>query len=72
MAQPHKGERQTVTSKIPRKDSEKLDAVVALTSESKSEIVARLLHEWLDSVDLDQLRAGAGYSQEALLMRTAS
>jgi hypothetical protein len=70
MAQPHKGDRQTVTSKIPRKDSDKLDAVVALTSESKSEIVARLLHEWLDSVDLDQLRAG--YGQEALLMRADS
>ncbi|MEA5456951.1 hypothetical protein SPF06_19690 [Sinomonas sp. JGH33] len=70
MAQPHKGDRQTVTSKIPRKDSDKLDAVVALTSEAKSDIVARLLHEWLETIDLERLRAV--YGQEELLMRTAS
>lgn len=70
MAQPHKGDRQTVTSKIPRDDSNKLDAVVALTSEAKSDIVARLLHEWLQSIDLNKLRAANG--QEELLMRTAS
>ena len=55
MARMHKGDRQTVTSKIPRADAEKLNRVVEITSESRSELLARLLHDHLKTIDLDAL-----------------
>jgi hypothetical protein len=55
MARMHKGDRQTVTSKIPRSDAEKLNRVVEITSESRSELLARLLHDHLKTIDLDAL-----------------
>lgn len=67
MARMHKGDRQTVTSKIPRADAEKLNRVVEITAESRSELLARLLHDHLNAIDLDAL---AG--QEALPMAKAS
>ncbi|MEZ2390250.1 hypothetical protein AB6813_11995 [bacterium RCC_150] len=67
MARMYKGDRQTVTSKIPRADAEKLNKVVELTSESRSELLARLLHDHLKSIDLDVLTA-----QEALPIAKAS
>ncbi|MDR7161750.1 hypothetical protein [Arthrobacter sp. BE255] len=67
MARMHKGDRQTVTSKIPRADAEKLNRVVEITAESRSELLARLLHDHLNTIDLDAL---AG--QEALPMAKAS
>lgn len=67
MARIHKGDRQTVTSKIPRADAEKLNRVVEITAESRSELLARLLHDHLNAIDLDAL---AG--QEALPMAKAS
>lgn len=67
MARMYKGDRQTVTSKIPRADAEKLNRVVEITAESRSELLARLLHDHLNTIDLDAL---AG--QEALPMAKAS
>lgn len=67
MARMHKGDRQTVTSKIPRADAEKLNRVVEITSESRSELLARLLHDHLKTIDLDALD-----SQEALPIAQAS
>ena len=67
MARMHKGDRQTVTSKIPRADAEKLNRVVEITSESRSELLARLLHDHLKTIDLDALDG-----QEALPMAKAS
>lgn len=67
MARMHKGDRQTVTSKIPRADAEKLNRVVAITSESRSELLARLLHDHLKTIDLEALSA-----QEALPIAKAS
>ncbi len=55
MARMHKGDRQTVTSKIPRADAEKLNRVVEITAESRSELLARLLHDHLNAIDLDAL-----------------
>ncbi|MDJ0321961.1 hypothetical protein [Pseudarthrobacter sp. PS3-L1] len=66
MAQPYKGDRQTVTAKIPRADAEKLNRVVEATSESRSELLARLLHAHLETVDLDS------FAQEALPIARAS
>ena len=67
MARMHKGDRQTVTSKIPRADAEKLNRVVEITSESRSELLARLLHDHLKTIDLDALDG-----QEALPFAKAS
>lgn len=67
MARMHKGDRQTVTSKIPRADAEKLNRVVEITSESRSELLARLLHDHLKTIDLDALDG-----QEALPIARAS
>ena len=67
MARMHKGDRQTVTSNIPRADAEKLNRVVEITSESRSELLARLLHDHLKTIDLDALDG-----QEALPIAKAS
>ena len=67
MARMHKGDRQTVTSKIPRADAEKLNRIVEITSESRSELLARLLHDHLKTIDLDALDG-----QEALPIAKAS
>lgn len=67
MARMSKGDRQTVTSKIPRADAEKLNRVVELTSESRSELLARLLHDHLKTIDLEAIMA-----QEALPIAKAS
>lgn len=67
MARMHKGDRQTVTSKIPRADAEKLNRVVEITSESRSELLARLLHDHLKTIDIDALDG-----QEALPIAKAS
>ena len=65
MARPHKGDRLPLSSMLPRPDALKLAALAELTDEPKSEIVARLVHDFLEGVDLEQLRAGRG--QEVLI-----
>ena len=65
MARPYKGDRLPLSSKIPRRDADKLEAISELMAESKSDIVARLVHEWLETVDIEKLRARHG--QEALI-----
>lgn len=67
MARMHKGDRHVVTAKIPRADADKLRRVVELTAETRSDIVARLLHEHLQTIDLEALDA-----QEKLPMARAS
>ncbi|MCH6472457.1 hypothetical protein [Sinomonas terrae] len=68
MARPYKGDRHVVTAKIPRADADKLQKVVELTAETRSDIVARLLHEHLKSIDIDALER----HQEALPIARAS
>ncbi|MGT2464137.1 hypothetical protein [Sinomonas atrocyanea] len=65
MARPHKGDRLPLSSMLPRPDALKLAELAELTDEPKSEIVARLVHDYLKSVDLEQMRAVHG--QEALI-----
>ncbi len=67
MARMHKGDRHVVTAKIPRADAEKLRKVVEITAETRSDIVAGLLHEYLQTIDLEAL-----YPQETLPMAKAS
>jgi acyl-CoA thioesterase FadM len=67
MARMHKGDRLTVTSKIPRADAEKLSRVVEITSESRSELLARLLHDHLSTINFDELDG-----QESLPIAKAS
>lgn len=68
MARPYKGDRHVVTAKIPRADADKLQKVVELTAETRSDIVARLLHEHLKAIDIDALER----RQEALPIARAS
>jgi hypothetical protein len=67
MAQRSKGERHVITARLPMSDAKKLAAVVAATDESRSDLVARLVHSYLETIDLDKIT-----SQEALQLTKAS
>jgi metal-responsive CopG/Arc/MetJ family transcriptional regulator len=56
MAQPYKGDRQSVTSKIPREQAKQLDDIVRVTSESRSDLIARLLDEYIRNFDFTSHR----------------
>lgn len=63
MPQPHKGDRRPLSAKIPSADAIKLAKVVELTGETRSDLVTRLVHEHLKTIDLDAIPG-----QEALPM----
>ncbi|WP_298255445.1 hypothetical protein [uncultured Arthrobacter sp.] len=67
MAQRSKGERHVITARLPMSDARKLAAIVAATDESRSDLVARLVHSYLETIDLDELT-----SQEAPPLSHAS
>ncbi|WP_026551442.1 hypothetical protein [Arthrobacter sp. H20] len=67
MAQRSKGTRHVITARLPINDAEKLAAVVAATDETRSDLVARLVHSYLKTVDLDHING-----QEALPIAKAS
>lgn len=67
MPMPSKGDRKPLSAHIPRADAEKLALVVELTGESRSEIVTRLVHAHLESLDIESL-----CRQEALPIARAS
>ncbi|WP_082177230.1 hypothetical protein [Arthrobacter sp. RIT-PI-e] len=67
MPQRSKGERHVITARLPVSDARKLAAVVAATDENRSDLVARLVHTYLETIDLDELQ-----SQEALELSRAS
>jgi hypothetical protein len=52
MARISKGDRVTVTAKIPAAYAPKLAGYVDATGETRSELIARLVTAHLDSVDL--------------------
>lgn len=68
MAQRSKGERHVITARLPISDAEKLAAVVDATKESRSDLIARLVHAHLKTVDLECL----SHHQEALPIAKAS
>lgn len=55
MAQQSKGKRHVITARLPISDAEKLAAVVSATNESRSDLIARLVHAHLKTVDLDRI-----------------
>jgi hypothetical protein len=67
MAQPYKGPRHVITARLQIGDADKLAAVVHATGESRSDIIARLVHDYLKTIDLDQTTG-----QEALPIKKAS
>jgi hypothetical protein len=67
MAQRSKGERHVITARLPISDAEKLAAVVDATKESRSDLIARLVHAHLKTIDLDRITG-----QETLLIAKAS
>lgn len=66
MAQPYKGDRQTVTSKIPRTTARRLDNVLEITSETRTDLIARLLEEYVAKTE-----AAMDRDQEALFSRAS-
>ena len=68
MAQRSKGPRHVITARLPISDAEKLAAVVAATDENRSDLVARLVHNYLKTIDLTQLN----HDQETLTLAEAS
>jgi hypothetical protein len=67
MAQRSKGERHVITARLPISDAEKLAAVVDATKESRSDLIARLVHAHLKTIDLDGITG-----QETLPIAKAS
>lgn len=67
MAQRSKGERHVITARLPMSDAEKLAAVVDATKESRSDLIARLVHAHLKTIDFDRIRG-----QETLPIAKAS
>lgn len=55
MPQRSKGERHVITARLPMSDAKKLAAVVAATDENRSDLVARLVHSYLETIDLEEL-----------------
>ncbi len=67
MPQLSKGERHVITARLPISDAEKLAAVVNATNESRSDLIARLVHAYLKTIDLNHITG-----QEALPIAKAS
>lgn len=55
MAQPHKGDRQQIATRIPRKDFHKLHRYVELAGTTKSDFLRDLVLERLAQIDLNAL-----------------
>ncbi len=66
MAQPYKGDRQTVTSKIPRTMARRLNNVLEVTAETRTDLIARLLEEYVADAEADLAR-----DQEALFNKAS-
>lgn len=60
MAQPHKGDRQQIATRIPRKDFNKLHRYVELTGTTKNDFIRDVLLERLAEIDLDALNENQG------------
>lgn len=67
MARPYKGDRQTVTSKIPRSTAHRLGNVQQVTSETTTDLIARLLEEYVNKAETE-----LEMQQEALPIPKAS
>lgn len=55
MAQPHKGDRQQIATRIERTHFDKLTRYVELTGTTKSDFLRDLVLDRLQDIDLDQL-----------------
>lgn len=58
MAQPHKGDRHQVATRILREDFDKLNRYVELTGTTKNDFLRDLLLDRLAEIDLDALNEG--------------
>lgn len=55
MTRPYKGDRVSLTTKIPRAYYEKLNRLSAATGETKVDYIASLITKDLDTIDVDAL-----------------
>ena len=55
MPQPFKGDRRNITVRVQAADAEKLQAFSNITGDSKSDVVARLVIDFLKTIDIDTI-----------------
>ncbi|WP_427136712.1 hypothetical protein [Pseudarthrobacter sp. S9] len=67
MPQPFKGDRRNITVRMQAADAQKLQAFSDVTGDSKSDVVARLVIDFLKTIDFDSISG-----QEALPIAKAS
>ena len=61
MPQPHKGDRRYTPTRLPVADADKLKALADATGDNRGDIIARAVHDFLQTIDLDAITG-----QEAL------
>ena len=67
MPQPFKGDRRNITVRMQAADAQKLQTFSDITGDSKSDVVARLVIDFLKTIDFDSISG-----QEALPIAKAS
>jgi hypothetical protein len=67
MPQPFKGDRRNITVRMQAADAQKLQKFSDITGDSKSDVVARLVMDFLKTIDFDSISG-----QEALPIAKAS
>lgn len=67
MPQPHKGDRRYVPTRLPVEDAMKLKAFADATGDNRGDIIARAVHAYLQTIDLDAITG-----REALPIAKAS
>lgn len=55
MPQPFKGDRRNITVRVQAVDAQKLQAFSDITGDSKSDVVARLVIDFLKTIDIDNI-----------------
>lgn len=67
MPMPHKGDRRYIPTRLPVEDADKLKALADATGDNRGDLIARAVHDFLQTIDLDRIA-----SQEKLPMAEAS
>lgn len=55
MTRPYKGDRVSITTKVPRAYYEKMNRLSAATGQTKVDYIAKLIMADLDTIDIDAL-----------------
>jgi hypothetical protein len=66
MPMPHKGDRRYIPTRLPIADADKLKALADATGDNRGDLIARAVHVFLQTIDLDKITC-----QETLPMTKA-